>query len=1194
MAIGKLLRPLVIAATLSLSLLLTLLTLFTFTPPTQAVTFGSNVDAPGDDAPWVVSIWVSSSGDSDDVSYACTGTLISNEVVLTAAHCLFEKGSYFVKFGATTLEEDVELIPASNTWLHPRYNPTKFANDIGLIKLNESVSLDNFPLVGGQSVGRAINVRSKFTLFGWGRNQNDKSPELLGTTRLLNLDRMAEKTYGSAFNSNIMLGAGLYITREKVWAGACSGDSGGPLLMKLSGKTYIVGVTSWGARNCDTSKPSVFARVNYYESDIQKGIKDLSAVTKVVNRAVPINVKKPTITGDVVPGGVLKCNPGSWKNSLNVRIIWSAPSRLLNSTNETVQILNSDSGESFSCDVLATGKTGSVRRTVSVDIPDEPQLVGAMAISGISPEKPFIGGEQLKCEGFTWGGTFDSTSQEWHIVKDPKNNKVSEATLVGKEGVLAITSEFLEKNQGSHLVCITNAVNKGFTVSKSISRIIEKGATPEISNLRIAIEKNLNGAIATCLFDGKKDGMEVSYRWTYGTGEEVADGRSSVLRISEEIAEKSQRIDLGCTATLTNSLGESKKSVKADQGEISKLFSPVYQVRSTANWAIGSQVLCEKTFGLSQANSEIMWGTMASPTATSFIRPLGMGQVLLFNENIAHQSAGELIGCSVLVSDKGALSRKYFATEVPASAAPDLATLSAPTVAVQDPSNKTVKVTLQIPTVSNFNRNVMELKLVMPGTSCDQKIIDATPNQMLCTGLSGDTSYSASLKLSYINPKVTKSSTSPVTTFKTEPLIPLTLAPTRVSAEQQEGGAIAYIGDQVDCPVDKSVKKLTESDLSRTSYTFCWPEAAWTAWQKGGRDWTNFLNLKKFTAPVPPAPILVEQIMVTDFSGSINLKFSIPQIPGFDASTMGLMLNTSGGSGSGVEPGMTVTLQYFGPEMDYTAHITLWSKTVGGVEIKGPSLLIRTIKNTWVLTDIDPPTVSAWVPFSADDYRGVMPASGPTGTGVGVRYKITDDVEITSGSIRFVNAAGAVIAQGASALIGGSNRDAHYFAKITIPQGSANMGDVITIQGNATDKSGKVSPWVNVGTFTIAADIPDYPTINITNISAPVTPLATSGSGGQGRVGSTITINYNTYASRGADVNHGVKLVAGSVEIPVTPTVRQTAGALRATWQDTFVIPANVVVGTTYSVQVQITDYYNYKSVWTEIGTLTILPPYTP
>ena len=626
MVIGKPTRAVALAATISLSLLLTLFTLFTFSPSSQAVTFGSNVDAPADDAPWVVSIWVSPTGDSDDVSYACTGTLISDEVVLTAAHCLFEKGSYFVKYGATTLEEDVELIPASNTWLHPRYNPTKFANDIGLIKLNEPVSLDNFPIVSGQAIGRAINARSKFTLFGWGRNQHDKSPELLGTTKLLNLDRMAEKSYGNAFNSNIMLGAGLYITREKVWAGACSGDSGGPLLMKVSGKNYIVGVTSWGARNCDTSKPSVFARVNYYESDIQKGIKDLSAVTKVVNRAVPINVKKPTITGDVVPGGVLKCNPGSWKNSLNVRIIWSAPSRLLNSTNETVQILNSDSGESFSCDVLATGKTGSVRRTVSVDIPDEPQIVGAMAISGISPEKPFVGGEQLKCEGFTWGGTFDSTSQEWHVVKDPKNNKVSEATLVGKEGVLAIASEFLEKHQGGHLVCITSAVNKGFTVSKSISRIIEKGVTPEISNLRIAIEKNLNGAIATCLFDGKKDGMEVSYRWTYGTGEEVADGRSSVLRISEEIAEKSQSIDLGCTATLTNSLGESKKSAKANQDEISKLFSPVYQVRSTANWAIGSQVLCEKTFGLSQANSEIMWGAMASPTATSFIRPLGMAQ----------------------------------------------------------------------------------------------------------------------------------------------------------------------------------------------------------------------------------------------------------------------------------------------------------------------------------------------------------------------------------------------------------------------------------------------------------------------------------------------------------------------------------------------------------------------------------------
>ena len=1169
----------------------------------QAVTFGENVSEPSEEAPWVVSIWVSPTGDVGQVSYGCTGTLIAPDVVLTAAHCVFENGSYFVKYGATTLEEEVELIPASNTWAHPRYNPTKFANDIGLIKLSEPVALKVFPNIGNKSIAKAVNARSKFTLFGWGRNQNDRSPELLGTTKLLNLDRMAVKEYGTAFNQNIMLGAGLYIAREKVWAGACSGDSGGPLLMRASGNDFIVGVTSWGARDCDTSKPSVFARVTYYESDIQKGIKDLRSINRVVNRAVPIFSKKPTISGNAVPGSSLQCNIGSWKNALDVTFSWSSPSRLLNSTNESVTILNSDIGETFSCDVVASGKSGSIRRTVSVKLPSEPKIVGNLAISGISTEKPFVGGEEVSCDGFTWGGTFDSTSQEWHVVKDPKALVLSESTLVGKNGTLKVTSELLDKYEGSHLLCAISANNKGFVIKKTITRALEKGVAPEIKNLRISIEKNLNGAQALCLFDGGKNGLTLTYKWSFGSGEQIPGANSSTLRISEEIAERSQTLDLDCHVSLSNAIGSVKNSTRANKDEIAKLFTPVYQVRSTDNWSIGSQVLCEKVFGLSQANSEIMWGVMASPTATSFTRPLGMGAILLFNENIAHQASGELIGCSILVNDKGALSRRYFSTSVPASAAPELATIAAPTVAIQDPSNKTVKVTLQIPGVSYMNRSVMQLKLLMPGTDCDNRLIDATPNQVLCTNLAGSTTYSGSLRLSYINPQVTKSSTSPLTTFKTDALIPLTEAPERVSAEQREGGAVAYIGDQVDCPTDKSVKKLIESDLSRTSYTICWPADALAAWEAGGRTWTNFLTKKKFNAPIPPAPILLEQIMATDFSGGLSLKFSVPEIPGFNPDTMGLSMSVVGtnvsGSGPSPLPGTTVTFTMIGPDLDYIATLMIWCKSSCAqsqtrLELFGPGLKFRTIKNTWTPTDVDPPTVSAFIPYSADDYRAVMPASGPTGTGVGVRYKVTDDVEIASGAVRFVTASGQVIAQGSATLIGGGVREAHYFAKITIPQGSVSLGTVLIIQANATDKSGKNSGWINVGTFTIASDIPDYPTINVTGITAPVTPLATSGSGAQGRIGSTITFTYNTNASRGADENHEIKLVGDGQEIVLTRTLRQTAGALRATWQGTFVVPANATVGTNYAVQTQITDYYGYKSVWTEIGRLVILPPFTP
>jgi hypothetical protein len=526
--------------------------------------------------------------------------------------------------------------------------------------------------------------------------------------------------------------------------------------------------------------------------------------------------------------------------------------------------------------------------------------------------------------------------------------------LLGKNATFKVTGEFLEKNEGNHILCAISASNKGFVVGKTIARVVDKGVVPEIKNLRISVEKNLTGAQALCAFDGARDGSTTTFRWSYGNGEEIPDGRSSTLRISEDIAEKSQTVDLDCSVSLTNALGVAKKSVRADKNEIAKLFTPVYQIRPTNNWAVGSQAFCEKTFGLTQSNSEIIWGVMASPAATSFTKVLSNGNLLQISEVIAQQIAGETIGCSVLGSERGALTRKYFSINVPTSAAPQLPMPSAPTVALQDPSNKTVKVTLAIPAVANFNPMIMQLKLLAPGTSCDNTVVESTPNQVLCANLAGNTNYSASLQISYRNSRIPQSNTSSVTTFKSDAVIPLTEVPERVSTEQREGGAVAYIGDQVDCPTDKSVKKLFELSPSRSSYTVCWPADALAAWEAGGRTWSNFLVRKKFNAPIPPAPEVVEQVMVENFSGAIKVRFRVPQFSGFNSDTMTLQLlihrNTSY-TATGADLGQTTQLLDFGPELEYNAYIVITCKSscpasTRSLEIRGPDLIFKTIKNT--------------------------------------------------------------------------------------------------------------------------------------------------------------------------------------------------------------------------------------------------------
>ena len=70
--------------------------------PANAVTYGETVGDPKSESPWAVSIWISEKNDANDAIPICTGTLISPKLVVTAAHCVLENISYFIKFGAVT------------------------------------------------------------------------------------------------------------------------------------------------------------------------------------------------------------------------------------------------------------------------------------------------------------------------------------------------------------------------------------------------------------------------------------------------------------------------------------------------------------------------------------------------------------------------------------------------------------------------------------------------------------------------------------------------------------------------------------------------------------------------------------------------------------------------------------------------------------------------------------------------------------------------------------------------------------------------------------------------------------------------------------------------------------------------------------------------------------------------------------
>lgn len=207
--------------------------------------------------------------------FACTGTVVSPRVILTAAHCAedIERGSftpasqYAVATGTTSpnkaLRENVfEVV---ETHVFPGFDPGALRGDAAILVLDRPTAAPPIALAGAADAalyagGGAIQIA------GWGITGANalKGPETLrATTMLVQTPTFCErktKRYYDPFAASAQFCA-LDLPTKK--SGGCFGDSGGPAIGQRPDGTLVeLGVISTGGPFCNTKFPNVFTRVD--------------------------------------------------------------------------------------------------------------------------------------------------------------------------------------------------------------------------------------------------------------------------------------------------------------------------------------------------------------------------------------------------------------------------------------------------------------------------------------------------------------------------------------------------------------------------------------------------------------------------------------------------------------------------------------------------------------------------------------------------------------------------------------------------------------------------------------------------------------------------------------------------------------------------------------------------------------------
>jgi len=249
----------------------------------------------------------------NETRYKCGGTLINHWYVLTAAHCI-SKSILSVRLGEWEVLEDPDCegslciekvqdidVDTASIRKHEAYEQgfSNVLNDIALIKLSQPavlnlgvqiVCLPVDPVHAARKLGlkdlHSGLVGKRPTVVGWGYTEYDPyNKEQQGDFKRANVASTSQqkleipvlstsectRKFGKFVPEDSQICAGAEIGKD-----SCKGDSGGPLYYshKVGSENtwYLLGLVSFGTKQCGSGKPGVYTRVESFVPWIKRNL----------------------------------------------------------------------------------------------------------------------------------------------------------------------------------------------------------------------------------------------------------------------------------------------------------------------------------------------------------------------------------------------------------------------------------------------------------------------------------------------------------------------------------------------------------------------------------------------------------------------------------------------------------------------------------------------------------------------------------------------------------------------------------------------------------------------------------------------------------------------------------------------------------------------------------------------------------